>query len=421
MAILLALALLVAGASVALISALTYQHAVYPNTTEFSDALLKDLGVTREQAHRLHPRASRGRLRRARRTRRHRDARTRQRRVPAGPAPAPARRGEPRPVVDVRFIAVLSIAMGVIGWMVAGTMLKTVAAHHRPSALGVGERPLEPRRPRRSRRRAQAARRHLRRHARPAGAIVRRATPLLRAGLPRATESAGRRPQRGRAPAARRRRRDGRGVAPQHSRRRPARRATRHRAARARAERGRPSRDEVGRARRGRRRRGRRARGVRRLPTACASTSSCTPSTVVGDESLLESLVRNLVDNAGAAQPARRLGADPRRLLRATAPIAGACSRSRTRLPERSDPGRTLGRTGNQVGRTVVQSVVDAHHGTVRVELAATGSRSSPASSCRSPRTRRSFPTAPTAMSIPPTPRYSPDPASDVATRSGDG
>ena len=47
-----------AGASVALISALTYQHAVYPNTDGFSDALLKDLGVTREQALayiRVHP------------------------------------------------------------------------------------------------------------------------------------------------------------------------------------------------------------------------------------------------------------------------------------------------------------------------------------------------------------------------------
>src|SRR5690349_23124648 len=57
-AILLALALLVAGASVALISALTYQDAVYSNPTEFSDALLKNLGVTREQAMayiRVHP------------------------------------------------------------------------------------------------------------------------------------------------------------------------------------------------------------------------------------------------------------------------------------------------------------------------------------------------------------------------------
>ena len=49
-AILLALALLLAGASVTLISALTYQHAVYSNPTEFTDAILKNLGVTREQA-----------------------------------------------------------------------------------------------------------------------------------------------------------------------------------------------------------------------------------------------------------------------------------------------------------------------------------------------------------------------------------
>jgi hypothetical protein len=59
-AILLALALLVAGASVALISALTYQTAVYSDTTSFSDALLKNLGVTREQALayiRVHPEA----------------------------------------------------------------------------------------------------------------------------------------------------------------------------------------------------------------------------------------------------------------------------------------------------------------------------------------------------------------------------
>jgi signal transduction histidine kinase len=123
-AILLALALLVAGASVALISALTYQHAVYSNPTEFSDALLKNLGVTREQALayiRVHPEVIF-------------DARN----APGGTATQnrvnEAFRKVQRQVQQdavnrarlwtIAFIGVLSLAMGVIGWMVAGSMLR---------------------------------------------------------------------------------------------------------------------------------------------------------------------------------------------------------------------------------------------------------------------------------------------------------
>jgi len=123
-AILLALALLVAGESVALISALTYQHAVYSDPTEFSDAVLKNLGVTREQAIayiRVHPEVIFG-----------------GKSVPGGSATQKVvndafqrvqRERQDDAVQRARlwtivFIGVLSIAMGVIGWMVAGSMLR---------------------------------------------------------------------------------------------------------------------------------------------------------------------------------------------------------------------------------------------------------------------------------------------------------
>ncbi len=123
-AILLALALLLAGTSVALISALTYQHAVYPNTGEFSDALLKDLGVTREQALayvRVHPEVvfgARGAPGGTETQDLVDDAFQRVQRQVQEDAVNRAR------LWTLIFIAVLSIVMGVIGWMLAGTMLK---------------------------------------------------------------------------------------------------------------------------------------------------------------------------------------------------------------------------------------------------------------------------------------------------------
>jgi len=123
-AILLALALLVAGASVALISALTYQDAVYSNPTEFSDALLKNLGVTREQAMayiRVHP-----------------EVVFNARAAPGGTATQKlvneafqkVQRQVQQDAVNrarlwtIVFIGIISMAMGVIGWMVAGSMLR---------------------------------------------------------------------------------------------------------------------------------------------------------------------------------------------------------------------------------------------------------------------------------------------------------
>jgi signal transduction histidine kinase len=123
-AILLALALLLAGASVTLISALTYQHAVYSNPTEFTDAILKNLGVTREQALayvRVHPEVVFG-----------------GQRPPGGSATQKlvneafqkVQRQVQQDAVNrarlwtIVFIGVLSLAMGVIGWMLAGTMLR---------------------------------------------------------------------------------------------------------------------------------------------------------------------------------------------------------------------------------------------------------------------------------------------------------
>ncbi|HTK17393.1 MAG TPA: histidine kinase dimerization/phospho-acceptor domain-containing protein [Acidimicrobiia bacterium] len=125
-AILLALALLVAGASVALISALTYQHAVYSNPTELTDALLKNLGVTREQALayvRVHPEVVFGGRTPPGGTETQKlvnDAFQKVQRQVQQDAVNRAR------LWTIVFIGVLSVAMGVIGWMVAGSMLRPV-------------------------------------------------------------------------------------------------------------------------------------------------------------------------------------------------------------------------------------------------------------------------------------------------------
>jgi signal transduction histidine kinase len=125
-AILVALALLLAGASVTLISALTYQHAVYDNPASFSDALLKNLGVTREQALayiRVHPevvfdsRAAPGGTATQKRVN---DAFQQVQRSIQEDAVNRAR------LWTIAFIAILSIVMGIIGWIVAGSMLRPV-------------------------------------------------------------------------------------------------------------------------------------------------------------------------------------------------------------------------------------------------------------------------------------------------------
>lgn len=125
-AILVALALLVAGASVALISALTYQHAVYNDPASFSDALLKNLGVTREQALAyirvnpevvLDPRTAPGGSATQERVN---DAFQQVQRSIQQDAVNRAR------LWTIAFIAILSIVMGIIGWMVAGSMLRPV-------------------------------------------------------------------------------------------------------------------------------------------------------------------------------------------------------------------------------------------------------------------------------------------------------
>jgi signal transduction histidine kinase len=125
-AILVALALLVTGASVTLISALTYQHAVYENPASFSDALLKNLGVTREQALayiRVHPEVvfdSRSAPGGTATQKRVNDAFQQVQRSRQQDAVNRAR------LWTIVFIAILSIVMGIIGWMVAGSMLRPV-------------------------------------------------------------------------------------------------------------------------------------------------------------------------------------------------------------------------------------------------------------------------------------------------------
>jgi signal transduction histidine kinase len=125
-AILLALALLVAGASVALISALTYQNAVYSNPTEFSDALLKDLGVTREQAMayiRVHPEVVFNAQATPGGTEAQNALNQAFQRVQRQVQQDAVNRARLWTIV---FIGILSLAMGVIGWMVAGSILKPV-------------------------------------------------------------------------------------------------------------------------------------------------------------------------------------------------------------------------------------------------------------------------------------------------------
>jgi signal transduction histidine kinase len=80
---------------------------------------------------------------------------------------------------------------------------------------------------------------------------------------------------------------------------------------------------------------------------------------VVGDESLLESLVRNLVDNA-----ALHNRADGWVRVRVDYAENGTGRQGLIEIENSMAPDVDAG-TGNQVGRTVVQSVVDAHRGTV--------------------------------------------------------
>jgi signal transduction histidine kinase len=88
---------------------------------------------------------------------------------------------------------------------------------------------------------------------------------------------------------------------------------------------------------------------------------------VVGDEPLLESLVRNLVDNAAVHNRA-----DGWVLVRVGYTGSGTERRGLLEI-ENSMPPEAEEGTGNRVGRTVVQSVVDAHGGTVAWSSPRTG------------------------------------------------
>jgi signal transduction histidine kinase len=88
---------------------------------------------------------------------------------------------------------------------------------------------------------------------------------------------------------------------------------------------------------------------------------------VVGDSSLLESLVRNLVDNAALHNTA-----DGWVRVRVDYATAGAERRGLLEIENSMQPEAEAG-TGNHVGRTVVQSVVDAHQGTVEWRSPRTG------------------------------------------------
>lgn len=358
MAILLALALLIAGASVALISALTYQHAVYSDPIEFSDALLKNLGVTREQAVayiRVHPEVIFG-----------------GKATPGGSATQKVvndafqhvQRDRQRDAVvrarlwTILFIGVLSIAMGVIGWMVAGSMLRPlrlITARARSASatdlsnrvalsgpddelkqlgdtfddmLGRLEQSFI------AQRRFSAQVSH---ELRSPLAVVRNEVELMLpdvedeaiASSLRSIRDAGLRAERLVTALLVLARSEGGNLAMKSV-----------------------ALDEVVGVAVGELVESEDFRALR-VDVELHSVH------VVGDESLLESLVRNLVDNAA-------LHNRPDGWVRVR---VGYTDRSAERqglleiensMPPESDPG-----TGNQVGRTVVQSVVDAHHGTV--------------------------------------------------------
>jgi signal transduction histidine kinase len=357
-AILLALALLLAGASVALISALTYQHAVYSDTTEFSDALLKNLGVTREQAIayiRVHPEVVFG-----------------GKAVPGGSATQKAvndafehvQRQRQEDAVNrarlwtIVFIGALSIAMGVIGWMVAGSMLRPLrlitARARSASATDLSNRValsgpddelkqladtfddmldrLEQSFVAQRRFSAQVSH-----ELRSPLAVVRNEVELLLPEVEDATVAASLRSIRDAGLRAERlvtallvlARSEGGNLARKSV-----------------------SLDEVVGVAVGELVESEDFRTLR-VDVELHSVD------VVGDESLLESLVRNLVDNAALHN---RTDGWVRVRVDYTETDAG---RQGLLEIENSMPAATDGGAGNRVGRTVVQSVVDAHRGTV--------------------------------------------------------
>ena len=126
LAVLLALALLVAGSTVALISALTYQQSVYSDPTSLGDELLSSLGVTRQEAIeyiRVHPESVFDPQARAGGSKEQQKVADAFRQIQV--------REQRHAVSRARWwtlasVMILSIVTGVIGWFIAGRMLRPI-------------------------------------------------------------------------------------------------------------------------------------------------------------------------------------------------------------------------------------------------------------------------------------------------------
>jgi signal transduction histidine kinase len=120
----------------------------------------------------------------------------------------------------------------------------------------------------------------------------------------------------------------------------------------------------------------REARRLRDSTALIVDTSAVSPRRVLGDESLLAQVVRNLADNAARhAESDIRFSLDDR-ILAVDDDGAGVPEQSRERIFERFvrlDDARSRDAGGSGLGLAIVREIVVAHGGSVRVMTSAMG------------------------------------------------